>query len=253
MTATLNQIWLTIYNAGDVVEVFHSEATAHASIRPGCEAIREVTWITGPGTRPPQPTAQPKDARMKAQKKRRAGRKLAQGVQRYPGGQIIRPHRKPVETQQQVLATVTAQPHRRGFSDSQNAFLGYPIGRLFYTGQISEDQRLAGEWYGRLWLDYHRKVTGIVPPKVSAQLQEYIAAGDVPLSHGNDNEDWEAVARLRARWGGLQSAFADRGLLMRGNAMLPMVCVHDREPPLSAIGDLRELLNIVDKYRQKRA
>lgn len=190
---------------------------------------------------------------MKAQKKRRAGRKLAQGVQRSSSGRIVKSHRKPVETQKQVLATVASQPHRRGARDSLSPLLGYPIGRLFYTGQISEDQRLAGEWYGRLWLDYHRKVTGISPPKVSAQLQEYIASGNIQLSHGNDNEDWEAIERLRARWDGLQCAFADRGLHMRGNAMLPMVCVHDRDPPPGAVGDLRELLNIVDKYRQRRA
>lgn len=71
MTATLNQIWLTIYGAGDVVEVFHNEATAHASIRPGCEAIREVTWITGPGTRPPQPTAQGRPNEQPARQPRR--------------------------------------------------------------------------------------------------------------------------------------------------------------------------------------
>lgn len=253
MTATLNQIWLTIYGAGDVVEAFHNEATAHASIRPGCEAIREVTWITGPGTRPLQPTAQPKEARMKAQKKRRAGRKLTQGVQRYPGGQIVEAHRKPVETQKQILATVAAQPHRRGFSDPQNPLLGYPMGRLLYAGLMSKEQHEAGEWYAKLRLDFNWKVRGIRMPQVSAHLREYIAASQPLLSHANDDDNCEAIARLQSAWAKVQFTLADHRMVEHAERLLRPLCIEGIDIPISEIGTVREILNIIARIQQKGA
>ena len=193
------------------------------------------------------------NAKLKKRKAARAGRPRKQGVERYPGGQIVHRHRAPVETQEQVLATVTSQPHRKGASDSRSRLLGYSLGRLFISGTISRDQHSAGEWFAQLWLAYHRRITGITLPKVSAHLQEFIAGGDAPLSHANDDNDPDQDNQLRRRWAAVEGALCDAGRHHAGHSLMFAVCVIDRDPHRDQIGVLRELLNIVDRVRQKGA
>lgn len=190
-------------------------------------------------------------SKRKLKLKRKSGRKPVAGVIRSASGRIAKAHRKPVETQEQIMAVAIAQPHRRGFSDPNNPFLGYSAGRLFATGQISKPQHDAAEWYARLWLSYHRHVTGITPPRVSAHLGEFIAASNFRLHHGNDNENWHAIDRVRARMDGLQAAFAERGQQVTANKLLPAVCVFDVPPAAGDVVALRDTLNTVWRFMQR--
>lgn len=193
------------------------------------------------------------NAKLKKRKAARAGRKPVQGVSRSACGRIVKAHRTPVETQDQVLATVMAQPHRKGASDSRSRLLGYSLGRLFASGSISRDQHAAGEWFAQLWLAYHRRITGITLPKVSAHLQEIVAGGDAPLSHANDDNDPDQDKQLRRRWAAVEGALCDAGRHHAGHSLMFAVCVIDRDPHRDQVGELRELLNIVDRVRQKGA
>ncbi|MFC0282415.1 hypothetical protein ACFFJB_14745 [Camelimonas abortus] len=190
-------------------------------------------------------------SKLKLKLKRKSGRKPVAGVIRSASGRIAKAHRKPVETQEQILAVAIAQPHRRGFSDPKNPFLGYSVGRLFAAGQISQIQHDAAEWYGKLWLSYHRHITGITPPRVSAHLSEFVAASNFRLPHGNDNENWHAIDLLRARMDGLQEAFAERGQHFTANKLLPAVCVFDIPPAACDVVALRETLNTVWRFMQR--
>lgn len=102
------------------------------------------------------------------------------GVDRHPCGKIIAAHRKPVETQEEAMATVRAQPHRKPLAAVENAskgqsnrgvldevLMGSSIGRLYFDGRIQRHQYEAAIRYGEN-MARDRAIMGLPPATVQA-------------------------------------------------------------------------------------
>lgn len=148
------------------------------------------------------------------------------GVNRYPCGQIVHRDREPEETQEQRLATATAQPHRRGAKDPRSPFLGYALGRLKLIGReggVDPDQYTAGDYYTRITVAYLRHVVTNTP-RFGSTLANEIAGAD------NSELTPERIAAIRDAHATMMGWLADTGEMYDVNRVLFALCVMDREP-----------------------
>lgn len=188
--------------------------------------------------------------RMKARKLAKlinsAGRPPKAGVGRYPSGSIIHLDRKPAETEEQILATATAQPHRKPYSDKRSAMAGHAAGRLFLAGAengLSKGQFQTLETYTRLNIRHMRLVTGTMP-RWPSMMAERIAAGVVNSPDPDDDNIYE----LRRQWEDAQCAIMDAGDYQAGVRILMAVGVMDRDvTTMAELGALRTALNALQR------
>lgn len=167
-----------------------------------------------------------------------AGRKPRAGVERHECGKIVRAARQPVETQEQVLATAVAQPHRKASDDPREAKLGYALGRALLTKTITGPQFMAGERYTVVAIRYMRDVTGSLPrfPSMAAELVDKGVSGH--------EQDPDAIQAVRNDWDEAQRALLDTGEHYEANRVLAKLCVMDRDLASAAeVGVLRVALN----------
>lgn len=188
-----------------------------------------------------------KAARLKQHKAARSGRPLKSGVPRYQSGEIVKAHRKPAETQEQILATAMAQPHRKPFHDKRSALAGHAAGRMFLTGQLRKHQYDALERYTRLSIRYMTHITGTVPrwPAVWPATARSPQPDEMPTGKASVGVDVEA---LRKEHADAQWAIRDAGdYSIAANALL-RVGVLDNEVLCDAsMGALRCALNALAK------
>lgn len=173
-------------------------------------------------------------------------------------GQAAEVESRKKETEEQILSVVLDQPHRRrkdrggpipkarrtddGRShdiDPRDARAGFALGRLLLQGLISQDQFLAGEKYGRLFLRHGYHVTGMLP-RFPCQAYGDVAGGQTCAADMGDDE----ILALRQAWDAAMEALADTFEQRACCSALTSVCVMDRDPGSAAIlGSLRVGLN----------
>ena len=107
----------------------------------------------------------------------KAGRSRRFGMPRYPGGQIRHSSCKPVETAEQIKATVMRSrrrhhPDLNPRSSEEEIMAGYELGRLHLRGTIDERQRKAGETWARCVVRFARTMGYPAPTPRSVNLDE---------------------------------------------------------------------------------
>lgn len=140
-----------------------------------------------------------------AEKKRakRGGRKLKQGVDRYPGGSIV--HHQRGETAEQIMATAMAQPHRAPFENKADRLAGFASGRLLRMGYITKTQYQALERHTALAVAYSSRVIGR-PLKYPA-----LAIERADRSHASEEEDVRSTLAIEDEMGRANRALLDLG------------------------------------------
>lgn len=167
----------------------------------------------------------------------KAGPRRRENVQRYGNGRIINAHRG--ETQAQILATVLAQPHRKG---ERSQLAGFVYGRLYMGGMIDRRQFEAAEIFTKRAVRYMGQITGSLPrfPSIAANM-----VGTFSTGSGTEPDD-ETIASIRSAYGEIQDALAENGMLYEGNAILTRVCIRDKEiEGDAAMGAFRCALNVI--------
>jgi hypothetical protein len=149
------------------------------------------------------------------------------------------------------LSVVLNQPHRRDFKGDarKSELLGYPLGRLRLGDQVSETQHRAGnEWAllvrsyaGAMGIPLGSPRSGSDHPEIASGM----GGGSGPLPGTAEHE--KRIQRLRERYEGCFERLSLLGRsLGRGNQILVAmrrVCIEERYPNDSELGDLRLGLN----------
>lgn len=123
-----------------------------------------------------------KAAKLRA-KRSRAGRPRKEGADRHPCGKI---KKEWTEMENKVVA-LDARKRVHQLDGSQLA--GYTLGRIFMDGNITEEERKAGDEYAEHMSRYYR-LTGIPFPSARAQ-----SIDSVPGSDGEVSADRAKAAR----------------------------------------------------------
>lgn len=166
----------------------------------------------------------------------KARKKLKEGVQRYPGGQIR--HEDRGEKPEDAMRVVMMQPHRMGNSDPR---AGYAHGRMRLGGIINQRQYEAAEIFMTRAVAYMALVSGSLPrfPSISADM---VARGIACAAELTD----ERIAQIRSEYAEIQDALSDGGLHHSGNTLLVRVCIMDRDLfNHCEIGEFRCSLNLI--------
>lgn len=151
------------------------------------------------------------------------------------------------------FSVVMNQPHRRGAKGDarKSELLGYPLGRLRFTGEVSEIQLRAGNEWALLVRAYAGAI-GIPfgSPRSGSLLSDsgkpaYAFAADGPKVDPEEHE--RRISGLRGRY---DACFERLNLvgrsLGRGHAILVAsrrVCIEEYHPNERELGDLRIGLN----------
>jgi hypothetical protein len=153
------------------------------------------------------------------------------------------------------FSVVFNQPHRRGFSDKKSELLGYPLGRLRLSNQISELQlRTGNEW--AMMVRSYAGMMGVPfgSPRSGSLLSDSAAPAYAFASDGAraDAEEYEKrCVTLRGRYDGCFVILNEVGRsLGRSHCILVTVrrvCIEERYPNDSELGDLRVGLNALAK------
>lgn len=178
---------------------------------------------------------------------------------RQPNGQIQRESRE--ETEKERMAVALAQPHRRGYKPRVNAGgskgrspaeepkLGYPLGRMLLSKQITLPQHDAlVHWYAV----YIKFTKALNLPQV-----RYGSCLNIDSSGGFEGDDMDPAGstakakRARRSFEELEDAMREGcGVeLTAANVALMHVVALDREPASGMIGTLRLVANVIDRYR----
>lgn len=167
----------------------------------------------------------------------KAGPQRRAGVSRYTNGRIKNADRG--EWPDKIVATVLAQPHRRG---ERSHLAGFAYGRMLLGGAIDQRQFEAAEVFTKRAVRHMSIITGSLPrfPSIAANM-----VGTFSTGSGVEPDD-ETVAAIRSAYCELQDALADSGMLHEGNAILTRVCVLDKDiEGDAAMGAFRCALNVI--------
>lgn len=167
----------------------------------------------------------------------KAGPKRRENVRRYGNGRIVNADRG--ERPDKIIATVLAQPHRKG---ERSHLAGFSYGRMLLGGMIDQRQFEAAEVYTKRAVRYMGTVTGSLPrfPSIAANM-----VGTFSTGSGIDPDE-ETIASIRSAYGELQDALADSGMLDVGNTILTRVCIRDQDIEGDvAMGAFRCALNVI--------
>jgi len=160
------------------------------------------------------------------------------------------------------LSVVMNQPHRRAAKGDarKSELLGYPLGRLRFTGEISEDQLQVGnEW--ALMVRAYAGMNGIRigSPRSGSALDDSGKARGVSFegdARGDAEEYEKRVLALRSRYNDAFERLAELGQsLGRSTSILiavRRVCIEERDPTPGELGDLRLGLNALMKLQQEK-
>ena len=156
------------------------------------------------------------------------------------------------------ISAILSQPHRRHVKDrnaAKSELLGYPLGRLRFTNQISELQHRAGnEW--ALLVRAFASANGIPvsSPRSGSLLNDsgkpgYAFSGDEARS---DAEEYQKrCASLRTRYNACFERLTELGRALGRDRQILIaarrVCIEERHPSDVELGDLRVGLNALAK------
>lgn len=167
----------------------------------------------------------------------KTGPKRRENVRRYGNGRIVNADRG--ERPDKIVATVLAQPHRRG---ERSHLAGFAYGRMFLGGMIDQRQFEAAEVFTKRAVRHMGMITGSLPrfPSIAANM-----VGTFSTGSGEDPDD-ETIASIKSAYGEMQDALADAGLHYEGNAILTRVCVLDKDiDGPAAMAAFRCALNVI--------
>lgn len=152
------------------------------------------------------------------------------------------------ESEEEALRVALSHPHRKAVAKSKrldpklkerDPKAGYPLGILYLTEVLSQDQLNAGNRYVELYLRYAHHVTGHLPKFPSQAIND--VAGGITTARDMTFED---AQKLKAQWHEAQTALADTGEWTSAASALVSVGVMARFPKNEAeIGSLRVALN----------
>lgn len=198
------------------------------------------------------------------------GRRPKAGVRRYPGGQILHADRAPLESEEDVKATVLEARMRRELGIDawlaargspramrearqrmDDQFRGYELGKLYLRGKrdaaagVTKDQHDAGGYFLFLYGIECRRNGTPSPNTAAISYGEARGLSTAPA----DSEAW--IADMRARWLKVYAAIfetqRDCGPIYEA---LKRVLVEDLPPRnLEEVGALRMGLNAVNRAR----
>ncbi len=149
------------------------------------------------------------------------------------------------------LCVVFSQPHRAGAKDPNSSLLGYPLGRLCLSRQISEFHHRVGNEWGILVRAYAASIGArIGSPKSGSALSD---AGKVAHAfsadagtHGAEEYERRCV-RLRTRYNACFERLIELGRVMGTGRQIIIavrrVCIEEQYPSEEELGDLRIGLN----------
>jgi hypothetical protein len=167
----------------------------------------------------------------------KTGPKRRENVRRYGNGRIVNADRG--ERPDKIVATVLAQPHRRG---ERSHLAGFAYGRMLLGGSIDQRQFEAAEVFTKRTVRHMSIITSSLPrfPSIAANMVGTFSTGS------GAEPDEETVASIRSAYGEMQDALADSGMLYEGTAILTRVCVMDMEiEGDAAMGAFRCALNVI--------
>lgn len=153
------------------------------------------------------------------------------------------------------LAVVLNQPHRRGSKDPKSQLLGYPLGRLRLSGEITEAQLEAGNQWAQLVQSYARMLGVPVGSPKTGSMSGCVSTGfyawEGEAIEIDEEEAQRRRASLRARYNGCFEKLNDVGIsLGQGTLIIKAcrkVCVEEQPPVGRELGDLRVGLNALSK------
>jgi len=160
------------------------------------------------------------------------------------------------------LSVVMNQPHRRAAKGDarKSELLGYPLGRLRFIGEISEDQLQVGnEW--ALMVRAYAGMNGIRigSPRSGSALDDSAKARGASFegeAWGDAEEHEKRVLALRSRYNDAFERLTELGMALgRSTSILiavRRVCIEERDPTPSELGDLRLGLNALMKLQQEK-
>jgi hypothetical protein len=165
------------------------------------------------------------------------GPKRRENVRRYGNGRIVNADRG--ERPDKIIATVLAQPHRKG---ERSHLAGFVYGRMFLGGMIDQRQFEAAEVFTKRTVRHMSVITSSLPrfPSIAANM-----VGTFSTGSGEDPDD-ETIGAIKSAYGEMQDALADSGMLYDGNRILTAVCIRDQEiTDAQVMGAFRCALNVI--------
>lgn len=120
------------------------------------------------------------------------GRPPKQDVERYPGGKI-----KPSETQKETLSAAMWGRKNVHKLETDSPFAGYTLGRMYLDGNITDEERKAGEYYADCVARYYSSV-GIPHPCPRAQNFGTIRGHDGEVSESQQTRARRATNSMMA-------------------------------------------------------
>ncbi len=153
------------------------------------------------------------------------------------------------------LAVVLNQPHRKGASDPKSQLLGYPLGRLRLSGEVTEAQLEAGNVWASLVRSYARMLGVPVGSPKTGSMSGCVSTGfyawEGETTEIDEDEAQRRRAALRSRYNACHDALAEVGnSLGQGTMILKAcrkICVEEQPPAGRELGDLRVGLNALGK------
>jgi hypothetical protein len=140
-----------------------------------------------------------------------------------------------------MMSVALAQPHRKG---NPNTLCVDVFGRLFLSGQLSVEQRRAGERYTRTVIRHMRDVNDNLP-KFRSAMADRIATG---LSCDPLPEDGD-IFEIRRQWADAQTALMEIYKQPQKESIdaLNDVLLWDYEPSPERLGTFRVALNALHR------
>ena len=160
------------------------------------------------------------------------------------------------------FSVVMNQPHRRGALDPMSHLLGFPLGRLRLSDDISDDQlRTGSAWAGVV--SAYAAIMGVPAPSPrSGELSERVQTGfynwgtdEIPRDQETPEERAERIHETKTKYADCFEAMGQLGrTLGRGHRILfavNKVCIENQYPNQGDIGDLRLGLNAIDRILRR--
>ena len=149
------------------------------------------------------------------------------------------------------MSVVFTQPHRKGAKDPKSSLLGYPLGRLRLSDQVSEIQHRAGNEWALLVRAYANSIGA----KVGSPKSGSLFTGSGKPAHAfvldeasDDAEEYQKrCVSLRTRYNACFERLVNLGRSLGSGRQIVIavrrVCLEEQYPSGGELGDLRVGLN----------
>jgi Fe2+ transport system protein FeoA len=148
------------------------------------------------------------------------------------------------------------QPHRRGQENPASPLHGSPLGRLRACDEISHDQFCTGERWAGLVMAYRVLLLAPAHSPQSGEMADRVSTGFYAWDNNAIDHDPEETAKrhqqIREKYDSTFERLSQLGMVYGKRTafinVLRKVCLEERDPHFSEVGDLRLALNSVAKH-----